>query len=310
METPLILLLALLLDLAFGEPPNALHPVAWMGKVAAGLSKGYRRSSPAGQFIYGCTIALFTITLFAIPAYLLLAYLKDWNTIIYMVMGAVIFKITFSLRGLRRAALVVKRLLTQDKLDEARRELRALVSRDTENLSREGVVSAAVESVAENASDSLVAPLFYFLLLGVPGAVAYRVVNTLDAMFGYHGRYEYLGKSAARLDDVLNFIPARLTALLVVLAAFIRQHNGQNAWRTARLEHAVTESPNAGWPMAAVAGALEVRLEKPGAYQLGSAGAPLAPPAIDDSLKLVQTALIVWVLVCLATGGIVYVLGA
>lgn len=310
MEMPLILLLALLLDLAFGEPPNALHPVAWMGKVATGLSKGYRRFSSNGQFIYGAALTLFIMALFAIPVYFLLAYLKDWNTIIYVVVGAVIFKTTFSLKGLRRAALVVKRLVMADKMDAARRELRALVSRDTENLSREGVVSAAVESVAENAGDSMVAPLFYFLLLGVPGAVAYRVVNTLDAMFGYHGQYEYLGKFAARLDDVLNFIPARLAALLLVLAAFIWRCHGRNAWRMARLEHTVTESPNAGWPMAAVAGALDVQLEKSGAYKLGHAGVPLAPLAIDDSLKLVQTALIIWVLVCIATGSIRYAFGA
>ena len=139
-----------------------------------------------------------------------------------------------------------------------------------------------MESVAESTCDSLVAPLFYFLLLGVPGAIGYRVVNTLDSMIGYHGKYEYLGKFAARLDDVLNFIPARLTALLLVLAAFVMKRNGRKAWQTALREHAKTESPNAGWPMAAMAGALDVRLEKVGHYQLGKENAfwcqrPLIP---------------------------------
>ena len=126
---------------------------------------------------------------------------------------------TFSIKGLRRAAFKIKNLLQDDDLDKTRFELRALVSRDTAGLPRPLLASAAVESVAEGTCDSLVAPLFYFLLLGVPGAIGYRVVNTLDAMIGYHGKYEYLGKFAARLDDVLNYIPARLAALLLVLAA-------------------------------------------------------------------------------------------
>jgi len=308
MDILLIILLALLLDLAFGDPPNTFHPVAWMGKVAAYLTRAYRRFSPAVQFIYGAGITLFTIALFTFPAYFLLAYLRDFNTVIYVLVGAITLKMTFSLRGLRQAALRVRNLLLEDKLNEARFELRSLVSRDTRNLSRSGLVSAVVESVAENSSDSLVAPLFYFLIFGVPGAIAYRVVNTLDTMIGYHGDYEYLGKFAARLDDVLNFIPARITALLLVGAAFIVRRNGRRSWQVACREHAGTESPNAGWPMAAAAGALGVQLEKTGSYQLGQANTPLVPQTIGDSMKLVQIATALWLLVCLAAGGIGFVL--
>jgi adenosylcobinamide-phosphate synthase len=169
------------------------------------------------------------------------------------------------------------------------------------------LVSAAVESVAENSSDSFVAPLFYFLLFGIPGAIAYRVVNTLDAMLGYHGEYEYLGKFASRLDDVLNFIPARLTALLLVLAAFLSGGDGRASWRVALREHAKTESPNAGWPMAAVAGALKVRLEKSRHYQLGEINTLPTLQTIGGSLRLVQIAMLVWVLVCFIAGGIRFV---
>ncbi|MFC1864895.1 CobD/CbiB family cobalamin biosynthesis protein, partial [Chloroflexota bacterium] len=119
-----------------------------------------------------------------------------------------------------------------------------------------------------------VAPLFYFLLFGVPGAIAYRVVNTLDAMVGYHGEYEYLGKFASRLDDVLNFIPARLTALLLVLASFLSGRGARASWQVTLREHSKTESPNAGWVMAAVAGALSVQLERVGHYRLGEADTP------------------------------------
>jgi len=308
MEMLFILLLALVLDLAFGELPNAIHPVAWVGKVASFLEKGSVSQSRVVQFVYGAGIVLFIIGLFTIPASFVLLWLQSFGSVAYVVVGAIILKFTFSLRELRQAAIRVKRLLLEDKLDEARFELRALVSRDTRNLTKPLIVSATVESVAENTSDSFVAPLFYFLLFGVPGAIVYRVVNTLDAMVGYHGKYEYLGKFASRLDDVLNFIPARLTSLLLILATFLSGRDGRSSWRVALMEHAATESPNAGWPMAAVAGALNVQLGKPGHYKLGKMNTHLVPETIDASLALVQIAVLIWVLLCLTGGGIQFVL--
>jgi adenosylcobinamide-phosphate synthase len=304
MEIILMLLLALLLDLAFGEPPDALHPVAWMGKAAALLGRIFRGRSPAGQFVSGLLVTLMTIAIFGLPVYYVMAWLTEINTILYVVAGAALLKTTFSLRGLHRAARRVSDRLKANRLDEARYELRALVSRDTGSLSPTGVASAAVESVAENASDSFVAPLFYFLIFGLPGAIAYRVVNTMDAMFGYHGEYEYTGKFAARLDDILNYIPARLTALLLTAAAGLLRRHGRRAWQTMRQDHALTESPNAGWPMAAAAGALGVRLEKAGAYVLGNDAPPPEISTIDRSLKLMQMATTFWVIICLAAGGV------
>ena len=308
MELWLILLLALIFDLTLGEPPNVIHPVAWMGKVASFLEKGSISQSKTVQFIYGTMITLLTMALFTIPTYFILFYLEGLSSIVYVIVGAILFKFTFSLKGLRRAALRVKRLLLEDKLGEARFELRALVSRDTQNLTKPLLVSATVESVAENTNDSFVAPLFYFLLFGVPGAMAYRVVNTLDAVVGYHGKHEYLGKFASRLDDVLNFIPARLTALLLVSAAFISRRDGGASWQVARSQHSRTESPNAGWPMAAMAGALNVQLEKVGHYRLGGSSTPTAPETIDASLKLFLVAATVWVLICFIVGVVHFVI--
>ncbi len=308
MENLLILVLALSLDLVLGDPPDFLHPVAWMGKTAALLEKGNQSRRPAARFLYGTGLVLFIIALFAVPAYTALVYLKSVNSIAYVIGGAVIFKTTFSFRDLRRTALGIMRLLRDNNLEQARFELRGLVHRDARHLTRPLLVSAAVESVAENASDSFVAPLFYFLLFGIPGAVAYRVVNTLDAMLGHHGKYEYLGKFAARLDDVLNIIPARLTALLLVLAAFLSRKDGRAAWYTASRDHANTESPNAGWPMAAVAGALDVQLEKRGHYKLGRGNALLTPETIGASVKLLQLTALLWVVISIAVGGIQIVL--
>jgi adenosylcobinamide-phosphate synthase len=302
MEIILILAIAISIDLALGDPPDAIHPVAWMGKVIALLEKGGRGLSPAGQFFYGVGMTLFSTALFVVLVYYLLSYLHGVSLVAYVIVAGVLLKITFSIKGLRSAALKVRQLLRDGKLDETRFEMRALVSRDTKGLSEPQLVSATVESVAEGTGDSLVAPLFYFLLLGVPGAIGYRVINTLDSMIGYHGRYEYLGKFSARLDDILNFIPARLTAMVLVAAAFIRK-NGRRAWRTAFNEHTLTRSPNAGWPMAAMAGALNVQLEKPGNYKLGKGKESLVPDTITGALGLFTIAASIWLILCFIAGG-------
>lgn len=303
MEYILIPLLAVLIDIAFGDPPNVIHPVAWMGKVISLLEKGGLMLNPAGQFIYGMIMTLFTAALFTVPAWYLIAYVKDWNQAAYIVIAGVLLKLTFSIRGLRKAAMTIKALLQEEKLDKTRFELRALVSRNTGGLERPLLASAAVESVAEGTCDSVVAPLFYFMIFGIPGAIAYRAVNTLDSMIGYHGKYEYLGKFAARFDDVLNYIPARLAALVLFIAGAINK-SGRAAWKTAKTEHAKTESPNAGWPMAAMAGALKVRLEKADHYVLGEGYPAPSLETIGGALKIFSLASAVWILICLAAGGV------
>jgi len=300
----LILALSLILDFTLGDPPNAFHPVAWMGRVVSFFERKGPSHGILLQITYGVLISLAVVTLFAVPAYLLLSYLRGVNFVAFIVVGALLLKLTFSFKGLKKAALKVKSLILDEKLAEARFELRALVSRDTSALPKPLLVSAAVESVAESTCDSFVAPLFYFILFGIPGAIAYRAVSTLDSMIGYHGRYEYLGKFASRLDDVLNYIPARVTALLLVVATFFSKRSGRRAWQVMLSDHSKTESPNAGWPMAATAGALNVRLEKVDRYKLGNANATLVPETIGNSLSLIQIAVGIWISICFTAGGI------
>lgn len=299
MENVIILFLALVTDLTLGEFPRPVHPVVWLGKVISLEMRFAPRSGHRLQLAYGIIMVTVTVALFALTTYFILTYLQGVNTIAYVLVATYLLKSSFSIKELRRAALRVKGFLEEDNITQARLESKSLVSRDTSKLDEPHLVSATLESIAENSSDSLVAPLFYFLLFGVPGAIAYRVVNTFDAMIGYHGEYEHLGKFTARLDDWLNFIPARLSGLLLVTAAYLYRQNGRKAWQVMMRDHTQTRSPNAGWPMSAIAGALSTRLEKPDQYTLGNANHPLSVALIPPGIRLVETATLLWAGFCL-----------
>jgi adenosylcobinamide-phosphate synthase len=312
----LMFVLAVVIDLAIGDPPNALHPVAWMGWVIGKLETIGLRLGKGAQLVFGAFITLFTAGLAGVVVWVGFHYLAvgvdavgGAMIFVYPIVGALALKSTFTISGLRATAKQVRKLLDNEDLTQVRQELRALVSRDASNLSRSQIVSAAVESVAEGLCDSVVAPIFYFIIFGLPGAFVYRAINTADAMIGYHGKHEYLGKFAARLDDVLNFIPARIAALLLIIAAWLRGVGGR-ATQVASNDHKKTESPNAGWPMAAMAGALDVKLEKPGHYRLGDTKAKgkLVPDTIGAALSVFYGAAGLWLLISVLWLGVWYAL--
>ncbi len=299
METLLILLTALTADLALGEPRNSWHPVAWLGKVIALETKLAPRGGKVKQFVYGSSMVIVTLGLIVLLVYLLLR-LKGVSSIAYITVAGLLLKYTFSFRGLLQAVDTVKHCLAQNNLAAARICLTALVSRDTTELDQTQIISATVESAAENSCDSFVAPLFYFLFFGVPGAVAYRIINTFDAMIGHHGQFEYLGKFAARLDDIANFLPARICAMIIVLAALICKKNMPQAWHIMLRDHKKTESPNAGWTMSAIAGALGVQLEKVGHYRLGDNQHPLSLNTIGASQQISVAVAAIWSLLVIS----------
>jgi adenosylcobinamide-phosphate synthase len=279
---------ALVLDLTVGEPPNALHPVVWMGRLQRRLRRRAPRA-PAAAFAYGCMMALAGPLVFGLGSWALIHALRPLLPL-QIAVEIYLLKSALALRALGAAALLVARALAAGDLTTARLGLRSLVSRDTAALSSPLLAAAAVESVAENSSDSVVAPLCFFVVLGVPGALAYRACNTLDAMIGYHGETEWLGKAAARLDDALNLVPARLTAALLVVASALGGASAGGAMRIWWRDGGATESPNAGRPMAAMAGALNVRLEKVGHYRLGDGGAAPGQGEIARAVALMYLA--------------------
>ncbi len=287
-DLALVLALALTLEVAFGDPVTRWHPVAIFGAFMNRFMAFAPAEGPVRQLAFGTAVVALGVGLVAAGSATALQWIAGSSGIAAMILGGVLLKVSLSYRQLEREAVEVADLIETERLTEARLALRALVARETGGLAPSLAASAAVESVAENLSDSFVAPLFYCVLLGVPGALAYRAVNTLDAMIGYHGRFEYLGRVAAKMDDVVNFIPARLTAGLIVLAAALAGSDARGAAAVALRDHRRTASPNAGWPMSAMAGAVHARIEKVGHYRLGAADGDCTPLTIRDAVRVAR----------------------
>jgi len=298
------LLLALALDLALGEPPNRWHPVAWVGQALAAGRRAFTGAERPTLLLGGALVVLTVVALAAGAVLLIERLLEPWP-LAQLAVDACLLKAALSVRALFEAVLRVRAALARGDLVGARASLGAdLVSRPTEHLSAELAGSAAVESLAENLTDSLIAPLVFFAVGGVAAAWAYRVVNTADAMIGYRdGELEYLGKAAARLDDALNWMPARLGALAIVAGAALAGASAAGAWRALRRDGGRTASPNAGLTMAAMAGALGVMLIKPGHYALGEGAAPDSA-AIGQACRVAAATLGIVIVMALALLGV------
>ena len=304
LEAGAAVLVALGLDI-LGEPPASWHPVAWYGKCIQRLEQAAPHDHLA-QLMYGGVMLLLAAPTAVLPAAIAHQVAKQVRAeaiqrgctaggfIGYALVEGVCLKPFFALRMLAGAGRAVRLSLERGDLPAARHALQSLVSRDRSELTAELAGAAAIESLAENLSDSVVAPLLYYTLFGLPGAAAYRLFNTFDSMVGYHGRYEYLGKAAARLDDVLNVLPARLTALLIIALAPLFGGRRRKAWQIWQRDASRTASPNAGHPMAAGAGALGVQLEKVGHYRLGDNDQAITASSIRQAEQMV------WSIGCVA----------
>ena len=281
------LLLALALDLALRELPNAVHPVVWMGKLVSLLERiGPSAGSRTASLIWGAGMAVFVPVLAGGLAWLAANGLRELGPIPYLIGAAALLSTTFAVKGLAQAAKSIQNSMDEGCMGEARHELRSLVSRDATALDQSLASAAAIESVAENTTDSYIGPWLAFALLGLPGAFAFRAVNTLDSMIGYRGRYEYLGKASARLDDVMNLVPARISAGLILAAGALCRLPARQGWRWALTGRRLTASPNAGWTIGAMSGLLGVALEKSGHYRIGDGLREPGPGHIGVSIRV------------------------
>ncbi len=303
------LLIAFAIDHFLGEPPARLHPVVWMGiglnwAAANGLPKPTTdenvpdyKSFLAGASVWIASAALIFIVFYGLQS-LILQLPAVWATLLL----SLLLKPLFAWRMLRREVEAVETAL-HESLEAGRARLSRLVSRDTAALTEVQVRESAIETLAENLNDSVIAPIFWFVVLGLPGAAVYRFANTADAMWGYKGvhivngkgrNWEWAGKWTARADDVLSWLPARVTAALLWLVSGFKV---TSFWSRLRQEASKTPSPNSGWPMAAMALLLNIQLSKPDVYTLNPSGNAPNTPDTSKSIKFASKSTIAGVLI-------------
>lgn len=296
----LIIVAAILWDMIFSEPPSLIHPTVWMGKFISGSWKIKPLNSKTGEFIWGFFIVIGGVIIFGSIPYLLIRFIPNSGNLLILFISIPLFKVSFSLKYLFKSAREIRDELNEGNLIEARKLTSYhLVSRNTDLLSSEQISSCVIESVSENITDSFTSPLFFFLIAGLPGSWAYRFINTSDAMIAYRNdEFEWGGKFTAWCDSFLNFIPARLTALMIVLSSFIYPGtSGKKSWKYLVRDCNITASPNAGWTMSAMAGALSIRLEKKNEYILGEGEDLPSADKIDIALRITSLSLLLTVII-------------
>lgn len=309
-------ILAFFIDTVIGDPNSRWHPVVLMGKLIGGLERLFYRAedSDGKKYAMGAMLVLITllVTYEAAAAIMMLSYHIpwEWGT---TVVGALLLAFTISPKSLAKAGKGIYTLLLLGELEEARKKVGWIVGRDTEELTDAEIARATVETIAENTVDGIIAPLFFFVLGGVPLAVLYRAANTMDSMIGYkNDKYLYFGRAAAKLDDVLNYIPARITGVLFIFAACLLGFDYKNAYDMMLRDAAKHPSPNGGYAEATVAGALHIRLGGINSYfgkkslraYMGEAIELTAPKHIMECIRMMYTVTVMFIIITYAMFGL------
>ena len=285
---------AILIDLILGDPKNRYHPTAWIGTFIAKLTTITKNQNSTFEKVGG-TIMIITISSVVV---LLLSGLNfgislisvDYiSLILTVVIGALLLKTTIAIRGMEKHAISVLDSLESNDLDLARNYLSMIVKRNTTKLDKNHVLSGVLESISENTVDGITGPMFYYAFFGLFGAFVYRIINTADSMVGYKNDiFKNLGWFTAKCDTILNYIPSRLTGLMMVISAAILKNNWRNSYKVMIRDGKKTESPNAGYPMAALAGALETKFEKINHYKLGDGEITLTRDHVLSAIKIMK----------------------
>ena len=303
-----IIVLAIVIDLLLGDPSPwnprrlKLHPTVWMGKLTKALEPHFKNPNPKTEKLSGVFLALIIIITFTIPVYLGLIFIYTFSYtilgfLVYVLVAAVILKLTICIKLETDMGKAAAKAIESGDLTEARKYAH-FSRRDPRNLTGPLIASSLIESIAENLTDFKLSPIIYFAFFGVPGAVAFRAVNTLDGMVGFKDpEHINIGWFSATVDTIINYIPARFTTILIVLASAILGEDYKNAWSIAHRDHSKVPSRNHGWQMAAMAGALRVQLEKPSQYIIGD------PIEEVDSSKIIRALKIrnISVILCILT---------
>jgi len=292
-ESLLVIAFALALDFSLGDPKNKFHPTAWIGKLIARLvpfAKNSHRERLTGILLVLLVSSIVIALLVLLDVGLSSIPLADFVVLIVSAaIGGLLLKMTIAVRGMEQHAIAVVDAVEKNNLDDARTKLSMIVKRNTKNLDKNHIMSGVLESVSENTVDGITGPLFYFGLLGIPGSFAYRIINTFDSMIGYRtSLFSNLGWFAAKCDQILNYIPARITGLVMILGAMMLGINWKASYQIMRRDSTKTSSPNAGYPMAALAGALGTKFEKIDHYTIGEGESELSKLHIKSAINLMK----------------------
>jgi len=289
----LALITSLIIDLKFGELPEKIHPVVWIGKYIAFLKSKLKNSNPFIEKINGLILVIIVTGMPILVIYFIFNFIYHpiknlWIYVITFIVYTLLLKSTYAIKAMSDIATNIQNIVEEDILN-ARKEVAKIVGRDTSNLNEEGIISATIESIAESTVDGITSPMFYFSLFGLAGAYAYRAVNTLDSMVGYKDKEHInIGYFSAKIDMILNLIPSRITAFVMIFSAFILRKNWKKAFRILRRDKNNPESKIAGWPISVMAGALDIQLEKKGFYVIGDKNQELRPWHIKSALKIMK----------------------
>ena len=262
------ILLGFILDTIIGDPYKLPHPIRWIGSFISILEKLCRKIAKSNTMLMILGAILVFIVIFVSGGITLLVLkLASFNKYAYLIVSSVICYYMLAGKSLKTESMKVYMAFENNDTEGARKAVSMIVGRDTQSLTKEGIIKAAVETVAENSSDGVVAPLIYMLIFGPVGGVVYKAINTMDSMIGYvEEKYFYIGKFAAKLDDVLNYIPARISGILVIISAFILRYDYKNAFRIFKRDRRKHASPNSAQTESAMAGALGVQLAGDATY--------------------------------------------
>ncbi|RZN56902.1 MAG: hypothetical protein DSO09_02690 [Candidatus Methanomethylicota archaeon] len=291
-DASLILISSFLIDLIFGEPPNYFHLTVWIGKFIEKMENYFRKIK--NEKLAGALLAISSIVLFTSFTFLIRLINIWW---LEFILSVLILKMTFAFNSMFRHVIPIMKYMNTD-IDLSRRFLSLVVRRDTKTLDKSHIASATIETIAEGFVDGFLSPIFYYVIFGLPGAVAYRVINTLDSMVGYKNeRYIKFGWFSAKLDTLANYIPARIAFILFTISAFILRKNWRGSIITTIKFHSVTESKNAGWSMASIAGALNIWLRKPNEYYIEGGKEMPSLEKIKDALKIFTISAIITIII-------------
>ena len=285
---------AILIDLIFGDPKNRYHPTAWIGTLIAKLTPIVKHQNSIFEKIGGILIiiiisSIVILLLLSLDFGISLIFTDYISLVVSVLVGIMLLKSTIAIRGMEKHAINVLESLENNNLNMARNHLSMIVKRNTTNLDKNHVLSGVLESISENTVDGITGPMFYYAFFGLPGAFFYRIVNTADSMIGYkNDLFKNLGWFTATCDTILNYIPSRLTGLMMIISAAILHNNWRHSYKIMMRDGKKTESPNAGYPMAALAGALETKFEKINHYKLGDGEIILTKQHVISAINIMK----------------------